>query len=392
MSLDQDYSLFHPEVGVPICDLEAFGAMIEVPKCHRIQTLTMITLSSDLKTHLASPLKIGSLEVNSRVLQSPLSGVTDLVFRRLVRRYAPDSMMYTEMVHASGLCHARQLPKIMELDPDERPISIQLFDARPDFLAEAAQMAVAEGADTIDINMGCPVNKITKNGGGSSLLRHPQTAAKIVQAVSQAVSVPVTVKTRLGWDDDEINILEFAQRLQDSGAQMLTLHARTRAQGYEGAARWEWIGRVKTMLSIPVIANGDITSVEAAIQCLEQTGADGVMCSRGTLGYPFLVGEIDHFLKTGDLLPSPTLVQRLRCAQDHLQGLGDYKGLPGVRQARKHMTWYAKGFPGATELRNQLCRIESVQQGIAFLESAIAHVTTNLEFDYNDSPPSVSLI
>jgi tRNA-dihydrouridine synthase B len=335
----------------------------------------MVSLTPSLKARLTSPLKIGWVDVNSRVLQSPLSGVTDLVFRRLVRRYASDSMMYTEMVQARGLCHAKQLPQIMEIDPNERPISIQLFDCRPDFLAEAAQMAVAEGADTIDINMGCPVNKITKNGGGSSLLRDPATAEAIIQAVVKAVSVPVTVKTRIGWSDQEINILDFAQRMQDAGAQMITIHARTRAQGYNGSANWNWIGRVKEILSIPVIANGDIFSVEAAVQCLEVTGADGVMCSRGTLGNPFLVGEIDYFLKAGALKAPPTLVQRLQCACEHLQALWDYKGTYGILQARKHMTWYVKGFAGAAELREKLCLIESVQQGVELIEGAIATLT-----------------
>ncbi len=215
-------------------------------------------LSPDLKSRLSQPLKIGSFEVKSRVLQSPLSGVTDLVFRRLVRRYAPDSMMYTEMVNATGLHYVKQLPKIMEVDPNERPISIQLFDCRPDFLAEAAVKAVAEGADTVDINMGCPVNKITKNGGGSSLLRQPEVAEAIVREVVKAVNVPVTVKTRIGWSDKEITILDFAKRMEDGGAKMITVHGRTRAQGYNGNARWEWIAKVKQILSIPVIANGDI--------------------------------------------------------------------------------------------------------------------------------------
>ncbi|MBE9179497.1 tRNA dihydrouridine synthase DusB [Oculatella sp. LEGE 06141] len=331
----------------------------------------MIALSSSLKFRLSTPLNIGSLVVHSRVLQSPLSGVTDLAFRRLVRRYAPDSMMYTEMVHASGLRHARQLPKIMEIDPNERPISIQLFDCRPDFLADAAQMAVEEGADTIDINMGCPVNKITKNGGGSSLLRDPKMAEAIVRAVVNAVNLPVTVKTRIGWSDDEINAVEFAKRLEDAGAQMLTLHGRTRAQGYTGTARWEWIARVKEALSIPVIANGDIFSVESAIRCLELTGADGVMCSRGTLGYPFLVGEIDHFFKTGEQRQPPTAIERLQCAREHLHLLWQNKGDRGIRQARKHMTWYAKGFSGAAELRNHLCLIETVEQGCQLIEDAI---------------------
>jgi tRNA-dihydrouridine synthase B len=332
----------------------------------------LIILPAELQTRLAPPLMIGTVPVYSRVLQSPLSGVTDKIFRRLVRRYAPTSMLYTEMVHAAGVCHSSELPQIMEIDPDEHPISIQLFDGRPDFLAEAAQRAVAEGADTIDLNMGCPVNKITRKGGGSSLLRDPDLAVAIARTVVQAVNVPVSVKTRIGWDDDHINAVDFARRMEDVGVQMLTLHGRTRAQGYTGAARWEWIGRVKGALAIPVIANGDITSVESAVRCLMETGADGVMCSRATLGYPFLVGEIDHFLKTGEQLPEPTLTERLRCAQDHLRLIAEYKGYRGICQARKHMTWYVRGFAGAADLREKLCQIESVAEGERLLQGAIA--------------------
>lgn len=302
-----------------------------------------------------------------------------MVFRRLVRRYAPDSMLYTEMVNATGLHYVKGLPKIMEVDPSETPISIQLFDCRPDFLAEAARMAVLSGSDTVDINMGCPVNKITKNGGGSSLLREPETAEAIVRAVVKAVDVPVTVKTRIGWTDKEINILDFGKRMEDAGAQMITVHGRTRAQGYNGSAKWEWIRRVKEVLSIPVIANGDIFSVEAAVKCLEQTGADGVMCSRGTLGYPFLVGEVDYFLKTGQELAPPTPVERLQCAREHLQALWEYKGDRGVRQARKHMTWYAKGFVGAGELRGQLSVIETVEQGLEIIDKAILRLAAGYQ-------------
>jgi tRNA-dihydrouridine synthase B len=332
----------------------------------------MSLLSPDLQVKLAQPLKIGDFELGSRVLQSPLSGVTDLVFRRLVRRYAPTSMMYTEMVNATGLHYVKQLPKIMELDRAETPISIQLFDCRADFLAEAAQKAVDEGADTVDINMGCPVNKITKNGGGSSLLRQPEIAEAIVRAVVDAVKVPVTVKTRIGWNEQEINILEFARRMEDAGAKAITVHGRTRAQGYNGTAKWEWIRKVKETLKIPVIANGDIFSVEAAIACLEMTGADGVMCSRGTLGYPFLVGEIDHFLKTGETLPTPSPIERLQVAREHLIWLDEYKGSRGIRQARKHLTWYAKGFVGAAYLRGQLCIVDNLAQGLDLLDRAIA--------------------
>jgi nifR3 family TIM-barrel protein len=337
-----------------------------------INSIGVPNLSEKLQTRLATPLKIGSVLVNSRVLQSPLSGVTDLVFRRLVRRYAPKSMMYTEMVSAREIYHLQKLPSIMAIAPDEEPISIQLFDCRPDFMAEAARKAVAEGANTIDINMGCPVNKITKKGGGSSLLRQPEVAEAIVKTVVEAVDVPVTVKTRLGWDDNEINILDFARRMEDRGAQMLTLHSRTRAQGYNGTARWSWIARVKQALSIPVIANGDIFSVEAAIKCLEITQADGVMCSRGTLGYPFLVGEIDHFLKTGELLPPPDVATRLQCAKEHLLGLWEYKGQRGIYQSRKHLAWYCKGFIGAAELRDRLSGIVSLEEGYEILNREIA--------------------
>jgi tRNA-dihydrouridine synthase B len=329
---------------------------------------------SKLLQKLTEPLTIGNVTLKSRVLQSPLSGVTDLVFRRLVRRYATDSMLYTEMISATDLHHMKALPKLMEIDRHETPISIQLFDCRPDFLAEAAQKALLEGADTVDINMGCPVNKITKKGGGSSLLRQPELASQIVRSVVEAVDIPVTVKTRIGWDDNEITILDFAKRMEDAGAKMITVHARTRSQGYTGNANWEWIRKVKEILTIPVIANGDIFSVDKAIACLEQTGADGVMCSRGTLGYPFLVGQIDHFLKTGEYLPEPTVIECLEVAKEHLQGLWDYKGIKGIHQSRKHMTWYAKGFAGAAVLRNRLCRIESLQDGLDCLDGAIEEI------------------
>lgn len=328
-------------------------------------------LSSDLKDKFSKPLKIGLVTINSRVLQSPLSGVTDLVFRRLVRRYAPESMTYTEMVSASEIHHLQQLPRLMEIDKNEQPISIQLFDCRPDFMAEAAQKAVIEGAKTVDINMGCPVNKITKKGGGSRLLRQPEIAEAIVKEVYNAVNVPVTVKTRIGWDDDEINIIDFAKRMEDAGAAMITIHGRTRVQGYTGSARWDIIAKVKEILSIPVIANGDIFSVEAAIRCLEITNADGVMCSRGTLGYPFLVGEIDHFLKTGEMPILPTIKQRLECAKEHLIGLWEYKDKTGIFQSRKHLAWYCKGFAGASELRDKCSRIESLEEGLDLLNQAI---------------------
>lgn len=188
--------------------------------------------------------------------------------------------------------------------------------------------------------------------------------------------MPVTVKTRIGWSDEEINILDFARRMEDAGADMITIHGRTRQQGYSGKARWDIIAQVKEKLSIPVIANGDIFSVEAAVLCMQVTNADGVMCSRGTLGYPFLVGEIDYFFRTGKLLPSPTLEERLQCAKDHLRGLWEYKGQRGILQARKHLAWYCEGFPGARVWRDKLSRINSLEEGLYLLDTLLQSLSS----------------
>ncbi|MEM8715193.1 MAG: tRNA dihydrouridine synthase DusB [Cyanobacteria bacterium P01_G01_bin.4] len=334
-------------------------------------SLTRPRLSAELQQRLSQPLQIGPVRVDSRVLQSPLAGVTDAVFRRLVRRFAPHSLLYTEMIGAQGLAEAKKHLAIATMAEGDKPIGLQLYDRRPHIMANAARRAEAMGADVIDINMGCPVRKIACKGGGSALLREPELATDIVESVVAAVSLPVTVKTRIGWSESSIEIVDFARRLQDAGAQMLTLHGRTREQGFKGTARWEWIGRVKQALEIPVIANGDIHSVEAAIACLELTGADGVMCARGTLGSPELVGHIDRYLKTGEYPPELTAVERLQVAKDHVCWLWDDKGERGILQARKHMIWYIEQIPEAAEFRKALCRIESVDSAVEILDRAI---------------------
>ena len=335
-------------------------------------------LSNQLLARLAEPLVIGELTLHSRVMQSPLAGVTDLPFRQLVRQYAPCSLLYTEMVHARGLAEARRYPRIAEITPSEHPIGLQLFDRHPQLMAEAARKAEGAGAQVIDINMGCPVKKITGKGGGSSLLREPELAEDIVKAVATAVAVPVTVKTRLGWCEESIEIVEFAQRLQAAGAQLLTLHARTRAQGFGGKARWQWIKQVKQALEIPIIANGDIDSVAAAIDCLQVSEADGVMCARGSLGAPELVGQIDRYLKTGHYPEPLSPIQRLQIARAHFHRLWIYKGQQGILQGRKHAIWYLERLPSGKVWRDRLCRMKSIAEADDILDRAIDAYTNEL--------------
>ena len=248
-----------------------------------------------------------------RVLQSPLAGVSDRIFRELVRRWAPDALLFTEMVNATSLELGFGLQKVEELAEESGPIGVQLFDYRPAAMAEAAKRAEAAGAFLIDINMGCPVKKIAKKGGGSGLIRDPELAARIVDTVAAAVAIPVTVKTRLGWCDGS-DAVSWCQRLENAGAQLLTLHGRSREQGFKGRADWGAIAAVKRALTIPLIANGDINTPEDALRCLAQTGADGVMVGRGTMGAPWLVGQLDAALGGRPIPPTPGPAAKLALA------------------------------------------------------------------------------
>ena len=228
--------------------------------------------------------------INSKVMLSPLAGVTDYIFRKLVRKWAPDSLLFTEMVNASSLKKGYGTQKIKPLRIEQGPIGVQIFDNRPFAISEAAKIAEESGAFLIDINMGCPVKKISKKGGGSALIKDRLLAIELVKRVSKAVEIPVTVKTRLGWDNKEENIEEFLLNLQDSGAAMITIHGRTRKQGFSGVADWDMIGRIKKLLEIPIIANGDIKNPKDALNCFKETKADGLMIGRGILGSPWKIG------------------------------------------------------------------------------------------------------
>ena len=317
-----------------------------------------------------------SRQLRSRVLQSPLAGVSDRVFRRLVRRWCPDALLFTEMVNATSLEMGHGRGKVEELATEEGPIGVQLFDHRPQAMAEAAKRAQDAGAFLIDINMGCPVKKIAKKGGGSGLIREPDLAARIVEAVSQAVHVPVTVKTRLGWCGSDADPVTWCQQLQNAGAQLLTLHGRTREQGFKGHADWQSIAQVKAALTIPVIANGDINTPEDAQRCLAITGADGVMVGRGSMGAPWLVGQIDAALRGLPVVAAPDASGRLQLAKEQLLALVSERGDHGLLIARKHMGWTCTGFPGAPQLRHQLMRAPTPDAAVELLNAAAASVET----------------
>ena len=309
-----------------------------------------------------------------RVLQSPLAGVSDRIFRGLVRRWAPDALLFTEMVNATSLELGHGLIKVEELASEPGPIGVQLFDYRPAAMADAARRAEAAGAYLIDINMGCPVKKIAKKGGGSGLIRDPGLAAQIVEAVAAAVAIPVTVKTRLGWCGSDADPVSWCRELESAGAQLLTLHGRTREQGFKGQADWDAIASVKQALTIPVIANGDVNGPGDALRCLEHTGADGVMVGRGSMGAPWLVGQIDAALSGRPIPATPGPRERIELAAEQLRALVAARGDHGLLIARKHMSWTCSGFSGAPQLRHALMRAPTPTEALALLDQAAAQL------------------
>ena len=323
------------------------------------------------------PLKIqGRLlerQLRCRALQSPLAGVSDRIFRQLVRRWAPDALLFTEMVNATSLELGHGRLKMDGLQEETGPIGVQLFDHHPAAMADAARRAADAGAFLIDINMGCPVRKIARKGGGSGLIRDPDLACKIVDTVVAAVGLPVTVKTRLSWCGEHNAVgaeaaVNWCRRLEEAGARMLTLHGRTREQRFSGTADWNAIAAVKAALSIPVIANGDVNSPEEALRCLRITSADGVMVGRGSMGAPWLVGQIDAALSGRPIPATPTPRARLVLAKEQLLALIEARGDHGLLIARKHMSWTCTGFPGASQFRQQLMRAATPAAALDLLD------------------------
>ncbi len=322
---------------------------------------------------------IKNVPIHSRVMLAPMAGVTDVVFRALVRHWAPQSLICTEMISSNGLVISRQRKaRILDHTESDHPIAYQLAANKPEILLEAARQVIEDHQpETLYLNMGCPVKKITGNFEGCALMKEPDHAASLVKALTDELDTPVTVKFRLGWDANSMNYLDFGKRLEDAGASMVTLHARTRSQGYSPGCKWEAFGELKQALSIPVIANGDIRTPEEARHVVETYGVDGVMIGRGCQGEPWVIGDMDHYLKTGELREPWPVEKRLEVAMEHTIRLCEYRGFQhGIKEIRKHLAGYVQGFRGVRVYRDRLTRVNSIEE----IEQIFEEILNPLEY------------
>lgn len=308
-------------------------------------------------------MQIGNVLLQNNVFLAPMAGVTDLPFRLLCKEQGC-GLVYTEMVSAKGLYYKdKKTETLLQIDEREKPVAVQIFGSDPDIMAQIANEVAKTGASIIDINMGCPTPKIVKNGEGSALMLKPALIGEIVKAVSQAVDLPVTVKIRKGWDDLHVNADEVAVIAEENGAAAIAVHGRTREQFYSGQADWDIIKKVKRSVKIPVIGNGDITTPEDAKNMIEHTGCDGIMIGRGAQGNPWVFGRVIHYLNTGELLEQPTPQQKIDKAIEHIRLLVEYKGERiGIREARKHVAWYVKGLRNAAKVKQEVNRIDTLNE------------------------------
>ena len=317
-------------------------------------------------------MKIADLDLGTHPLfLAPMEDVTDPSFRYMCKRFGAD-VVYTEFIPADGLIRdAAKALKKLEIAESERPVGIQIYGHLIDPMVEAARMAEAAGPDIIDINFGCPVKKIAGRGAGSGMMRDVPLMVEMTRRIVEAVHKPVTVKTRLGWDDTSKNIEEIALRLQDVGIAALTIHGRTRAQMYRGEADWTLIGRVKNnpQIRIPIIGNGDVDSGPKATEMFDRYGVDGVMIGRATYGRPWIFREVKHFLTTGEVLPQPTVAERVAIAREHLQKSLEIKGeYVGILEMRRHLTNYFKGLPDFKATRLKLVTTLDIDELFATLD------------------------
>ena len=307
-------------------------------------------------------MKIGNIEIKGALL-APLAGVTDMAFREMCRDFGAGYSV-TEMVSAKALSfNDRKSLELMEISDNEHPCGIQLFGNEPVLMAEAAKLAVKCNCDVVDINMGCPAPKIANNGCGSALMKNPALCGEIVKAIKNAVDVPVTVKIRKGFDDENINAVEVAQTCEENGADAVVIHGRTRQQYYSGCCDLDIIKKVKESVKIPVIGNGDIRDVKSGIKMLEYTNCDGIMIARGALGKPWIFKIFDEYFKSGQVTETPSNEEKVQIILKHIEKVCSYKGeYMGILQSRKHLAWYLKGFKGAAAFRNESGRVNTLKE------------------------------
>jgi len=312
---------------------------------------------------LVKPIHVGPVTIDAPVILAPMTGVTDLPFRKAVKRYGA-GLTVSEMIASQAMIReTRQSLQKAAWDPSEEPVSLQLAGCTPNEMAEAAKLNEQRGAAIIDINMGCPVKKVVNGDAGSALMRDLPLAAMIIEATVKAVKVPVTLKMRMGWDHGSLNAPELARIAEGLGIKMITVHGRTRCQMYKGSADWSFVRQVKDATSLPVIVNGDICSREDARTALAQSGADGVMIGRGAYGKPWLLGQVMSDLAHDGDKPEPSMDEQLDLILDQYDAMQSLYGTQtGVNLARKHIGWYTKGLPGSAEFRNRVNFVDDPRQ------------------------------
>lgn len=314
-------------------------------------------------------LKIGNVVIPGNIALGPMAGVTDLPFRILCKEQGVD-LLYTEMVSAKGILYNnKNTEPLITIREEERPISLQLFGSDPKIMSEMAKKIEERNFDILDINMGCPVPKVTNNGEGSALMKNPKLVGEIVKAIATAIKKPVTVKIRKGFGMDDRNAVEIAKIIEDNGGAAVAVHGRTREQYYHGTADWSIIREVKEAVSIPVIGNGDIFTPQDAKRMMEETGCDGIMIARGAQGNPWIFRQVKEYLEHGVLLPKPSMEEMVEMILRHAKLQIEFKGVyTGIREMRKHVAWYTAGYPGSSKLRNLVNEVEDYEELVILLE------------------------